>query len=158
MRFKIGMMNLGWLPTDAPRPRPSPRPSNPARLSTQTRTPSSHRTGMALRSRRRHRLHARARSSRRGRHPRYCSRVDSRRQIKGGTAGSTIRPTRVLNPCPLGCRLGGFSILSLAGYRVAAGGLTAGPLLLPGWPGIFDESCSRIVRLCWSMSVPVVSD
>ena len=38
------------------------------------------------------------------------------------------------------------------------GGLTAGPLLFPGCPGILDESCWRTARFWSLMSGPVVSD
>jgi hypothetical protein len=43
-------------------------------------------------------------------------------------------------------------------YFAPDGGLTAGPLLLPGCPGILDESCWRTARFCSLMSEPVVSD
>ena len=54
-----------------------------------------------------------------------------------------------------------FSRLSSAilyGYFAPEGGFTAGPLLLPGSPGILDESCWRTARLWSLMSEPVVSD
>src|SRR5207248_8319458 len=43
------------------------------------------------------------------------------------------------------------------GYFASEGGLTDGPLLFPGCPGILDESCWRTARLWSLMSEPVVS-
>ena len=43
------------------------------------------------------------------------------------------------------------------GHFASEGGLTDGPLLFPGWPGILDESCWRTARLWSLMSEPVVS-
>lgn len=45
----------------------------------------------------------------------------------------------------------------MVGHFASEGGLTDGPLLFPGWPGILDESCWRIARLWSLVSEPVVS-
>jgi hypothetical protein len=57
-----------------------------------------------------------------------------------------VRPPKCLKP----------TALAPLGYFAPEGGLSDGPLSLPGCPGILDESCWRTARLWSLVSEPVV--